>query len=63
MTKYTTKPQAKILSETEAMQQRILALAEMKEEQEQQGATQACKVVGSSSFQVGSLRSSLPRIR
>jgi hypothetical protein len=45
MTKYTTKPQAKILSETEAMQQRILALAEMKEEQEQQGATQACKVV------------------
>jgi hypothetical protein len=27
------------------MQQRILALAEMKEEQEQQGATQACKVV------------------
>jgi hypothetical protein len=45
MTKSTTKPQAKTLSETEAMQQRILALAEMKEEQEQQGATQACKVV------------------
>jgi hypothetical protein len=47
MSKPTTNPLLKTLSETEAMQQRILALAEMEEKQEQEGreTAQACQVV------------------
>lgn len=47
MTKSTTKPQVKPLPEIDAMQQRIMALAEMSEKREQGGhaAAQACKVV------------------